>query len=36
MGGEGIHLIKNSPYFGNIQVNKDAWELKFADLLILP
>ena len=23
MGGGGIHLIKNSPYFGNIQVNKE-------------
>ncbi len=23
MGGGGIHLIKNSPYFGNIPVNKE-------------
>ena len=23
MGGGGIHLIKNSPYFGNIQVTKE-------------
>jgi hypothetical protein len=23
MGGGGIHLIKNSPYFGNIQVHKE-------------
>ena len=25
MGGGGIHLIKNSPYFGNIPVNKKEW-----------